>query len=202
VCKEGHLWGPPEKQCPECKRNYGFEWRKRNPKHTTKWAARWREENPEAVAAAKAKFRDKNPDYYSRHYQKNKARILCQTNKYRKERCLRDPSYKLALSLRARTKEAFKGMDRSKRTRELLGCSWLELKRYLESKFLPGMTFENYGEWHIDHKIPLAKPLRLLREGKIDEAQAKKDLESLCHYTNLQPLWAKDNEAKGARRED
>lgn len=71
---------------------------------------------------------------------------------------------------------------------ELLGCSVDECRKYLESKFLPGMTWENYGKsgWHIDHIIPcnlfdLTKP----------EEQLK-----CFHYTNLQPLWETDNASK------
>ena len=58
---------------------------------------------------------------------------------------------------------------------------------YIKSKFTEGMTLENYGEWHIDHIIPLAT------------AQSIEDVKRLCHYTNLQPLWAQDNLRKGAK---
>jgi hypothetical protein len=49
------------------------------------------------------------------------------------------------------------------------------------------MSFDNYGQWHIDHIIPLAT------------AKTEQDVYTLSHYTNLQPLWAKDNISKGAK---
>ena len=49
------------------------------------------------------------------------------------------------------------------------------------------MSWENYGEWHVDHKIPLAS------------AKTKEEVEKLFHHSNLQPLWAKDNLEKGAK---
>jgi len=56
----------------------------------------------------------------------------------------------------------------------------------LENKFEEGMTWENYGDWHIDHIKPFAKfDLTIIT-----------NVEMLCHYTNLQPLWAADNFAK------
>lgn len=71
-----------------------------------------------------------------------------------------------------------------------LGCTAQELKKYIESLWLNGMTWKNYGfyGWHIDHKIPVASVKSIN-----DLDQIKK----VCHYTNLQPLWAKDNLKKG-----
>jgi hypothetical protein len=68
-----------------------------------------------------------------------------------------------------------------------LGCSIPELKAYLEKMFQPGMTWENWGAWHIDHIIPLAS---------FDLTDREQFLKA-CHYTNLQPLWAPDNQRKG-----
>ena len=72
-------------------------------------------------------------------------------------------------------------------TESIVGINYNEFKKYLESIFLDGMTWDNRGEWHIDHIIPLSS------------AKSKEDLIKLCHYTNLQPLWAKDNLKKGSK---
>jgi hypothetical protein len=50
-----------------------------------------------------------------------------------------------------------------------------------QTKFIDGMNWDNRGEWHIDHIIPLSS------------AKSEEELRKLCHYTNLQPLWEKDN---------
>lgn len=68
-----------------------------------------------------------------------------------------------------------------------LGCTPLELIAHLERKFSPGMTWENYGEWHIDHIRPLCD---------FDLSDRLQFLEA-CHFTNLQPLWAVENMRKG-----
>jgi len=66
-------------------------------------------------------------------------------------------------------------------TLEILGCDWETLKKYFEAKFQEGMTWDNIGKWHIDHIVPLAI------------AKTEEEVIRLNHYTNLQPLWAKDN---------
>lgn len=60
---------------------------------------------------------------------------------------------------------------------------------HLEAQFAPGMTWENRGEWHVDHIRPLAS----------FDLTDPEQLRTASHYTNLQPLWASDNLAKGAR---
>lgn len=74
-----------------------------------------------------------------------------------------------------------------------LGCSIANLKLYLESKFTEGMSWDNYGRsgWHIDHIVPLSHY----------DLTDREQLLKACHFTNLQPLWAKDNYRKGARVE-
>lgn len=64
-----------------------------------------------------------------------------------------------------------------------IGCSGTELKKHLENLFQSGMSWENYGEWHVDHKYPLSVAYK----------EGEESFKKACHYTNLQPLWAVDN---------
>lgn len=70
---------------------------------------------------------------------------------------------------------------KQKTTSQIIGCSSLDLIKHLESQFLPDMSWDNYGEWHIDHIIPQSS------------AKTEEEVYKLNHYTNLQPLWAEDN---------
>jgi len=103
-----------------------------------------------------------------------------------------DVNFRLTGSLRNRVRKAVKGINKSKSTMELIGCSIDFLKSYLEKSFKPGMTWENYTYrgWHIDHIIPcssfdLSKP----------EEQRK-----CFNYINLQPMWREDNQKKGSKQ--
>ena len=97
------------------------------------------------------------------------------------------PHLKLMNNLRTRLNNFFKtkNTSRSKHMKDIIGCDIISLKIYIESKFKEGMNWENKGKWHIDHKIPLSS------------AKTEEEIYFLCHYTNLQPLWAKENLMKG-----
>lgn len=68
-----------------------------------------------------------------------------------------------------------------------------DLQRHLERQFARGMTWDNFGEWHIDHIIPIAR----FTFSSVDDEQFKQ----CWSLTNLRPLWARENISKGARRE-
>lgn len=106
-------------------------------------------------------------------------------NKRRAKRRKEDPSYRLLCNLRPRLARAIKaqGSTKDSTTMKLVGCSVGELISHLEPQFTDGMTWENYGEWHVDHMRPCAS-----FDLTIDTEQEK-----CFHYTNLQPLWAEDN---------
>jgi hypothetical protein len=78
-----------------------------------------------------------------------------------------------------------KNIRKKNKTFEIVGCSPQFLKEHLEKQFVNGMTWENRNEWHIDHITPLSS------------AKTEEELYKLCHYTNLQPLWAEENLKKG-----
>lgn len=109
--------------------------------------------------------------------------------KYHKIKLKEDTKYKLKFYLRCRLNSALRNKQKQGSPIELLGCSVEFLKSYLEVLFQPGMSWDNHGEWHIDHIKPLAS-FKLEDPDQLREA---------CHYTNLQPLWAKDNLKKGKK---
>lgn len=99
------------------------------------------------------------------------------------------PEFKIRKNLRTRIYHAIKSTKKIDTTMRLVGCSLEYLMAYLESKFTDGMNWNNYGQWHIDHIRPCASfDLTDLNQQK-----------QCFHYTNLQPLWGKDNLSKGDR---
>ena len=129
-----------------------------------------------------------------------KAKIYSQNNQkkinnQRAQRRKEDPSFRIAEVLRNRTNKILKGFNKSGSAVKYLGCSTKELKLWLEKQFYSNpetgeiMNWENYGfyGWHIDHIIPLSS---------FDLTDREQFLKACC-YTNLQPLWAKENIEKG-----
>ena len=104
---------------------------------------------------------------------------------YQNKRNKEDINHRLAGSLRARLRAAIKKHKTTKsfRTMELVGCSIDELKKHLEIKFKKGMSWNNYGKWHVDHIVPVD----FFDLTKIEEQK------KCFHYLNLQPLRARDN---------
>jgi hypothetical protein len=133
-------------------------------------------------------------------YKKRKKKPLDQETKIKynaaklarfRERYQTDLLFKLKHDLRQRMYKALNGSQKSSTTQSLLGCSVEEFKTYIESLWLEGMTWENRGPfgWHIDHIDPCDY------FDLSDPQQQKK----CFHYTNLQPLWWRDNLVKGKK---
>lgn len=153
----------------------------KNKTKLKKYHKEWTEDNREGLREYHAEWRDNNPEY-------RQSRIDYERNRRRE-----DPKYRLAARTRTAVwtclKEANVAKYRS--TFEILGYTLEELMSHLESKFTEGMTWENYGEWHVDHIIPMSK----FEFTTTDDHEFK-----LCwSLENLQPLWEFDNLSKGAR---
>ena len=73
------------------------------------------------------------------------------------------------------------GTKKEDKTNKLLGYSAKELKEHIEKQFINGMSWENWGEWHLDHIKPVSS---------FDKSEKLSIINSL---DNLQPLWAADN---------
>ena len=161
--------------------------RDRYHKNSTEIAAQVREyykNNKSKVLEYKKEYRQR--DEAKQNYNEWKT-------KYKKKRLNEDLNYKLKVVISSQVRRYVKGKLKTKKSAELVGCSMKVLREHLESQFQEGMTWDNHGfyGWHIDHIIPCAA------FDLTDIEQQKK----CFHYTNLQPLWAKDNLRKGASME-
>ena len=114
----------------------------------------------------------------SQTFEYNKERSTCPT-------C--DPLGHLAGVVRSRVYIALKNYKEMSST-EYLGCNIETFKKHIEQQFTEGMSRENYGDWHIDHKILL----------KCNKPSLEEIVQRL-HYTNTQPMWASENISKGCR---
>lgn len=142
--------------------------------------------------------RDKRLAYDAAHKARNAATNAAweRANRLRRkakhqERQSSDINYRLRRALRARLKTAMKRGYKTTSAVTALGCSLAEFRAHLEARFLPGMSWDNYGRggWHIDH----------VRELALFDLTDPEQARAACHYTNLQPLWQSVNISKGSR---
>jgi hypothetical protein len=176
--------------CKECTSKYKKELYERNKVEILTQQKEYRLNNYNKVRAADNQYKKKNRKALSdkqKIYAKNNAEKIKQyKRKWEKDKMINDPLFKCKKSIMNLIRKSFArdGLKKSKRTNDILGCTYDEFKQYLEKQFEPWMTWNNYGMyngqpeygWDIDHIVPL----------KITKTED--DIIKLCHYTNLQPL--------------
>lgn len=123
------------------------------------------------------------------YYALNKESVYARTKAYGSKRIATDLNFRLARNLRTRLSKTVRQNSQTSSAVHSLGCSLNEFRTHMSGKFKAGMTWENYGQWEIDHVVPLAK-FDLTNSAEADKA---------LHYSNLQPLWKLENRIKGAR---
>jgi hypothetical protein len=129
-----------------------------------------------------------NKEYKIKYRLNNKEKI----NEIERNYCAKNKDRKIYNNYRSNIRGYIFGrIKHSKSVIELLGCDREEYKKYLESKFKEGMTWENRGRngWHIDHILPRV-------HFKLENIEEQK---RFFHYTNTQPLWAYENLSKGTK---
>ncbi len=167
------------------------------------------EENKESIKKRQSEYRKNNKEKLSekgkKYYNENKDKIKERQEKYKSRRnllhrnkILTDPLYKLKCNIRGLISQTFMNYSKNTKTAIILGCSFIEFKLYLEYKFEPWMSWDNFGNpkdgiyelnktWDLDHIIP------------ISSAITENDVIKLNHYSNYQPLcsytnrWVKGN---------
>ena len=144
--------------------------------------------NKESKIQYQKNYYNENKDIINRYRRKNRDKI----NLYFNNRYHSDIVFRITKILRNVITRAIRdnGYTKKSSTFEILGCSYQEFRIYIENQFKDGMNWENQGEWHLDHKIP------------ISWANTEDEVYKLNHYTNFQPLWAIDNQIKNNKYAD
>ena len=166
--------------CIDCQKKYHKQYNKKNKDKRDSYNDEYRKKNKEQIKEINKKYKQK-PEVKKARRERDKKRYKTDIN------------FRLGQRLRIRINHALKAVNADKHLKciESLGCTIQEFKLYLESKFEPGMTWDNYGNpngdhtncWHIDHIKPCI-------EFDLSDINQQKQC---FHYTNLQPLWGKDN---------
>ncbi len=160
-----------------CRKHYMSQYRN-NPKQKIKEKELWQ------------RWFDKNKEHYKKNRKENRStkEFKDRCNKLKRIRYNNDIDFKLRIILRTAFSRLLNGKSKKYKSEEYLGCSVEELKKYIEFQFQPGMLWDNWSRngWHIDH-------IKSLSSFGTTEEEFKK----ACHYSNLQPLWWRDNISKG-----
>jgi hypothetical protein len=210
-CKkcENHRAEVFRKKNRELVNNASKKWRKNNSEKYKETVERYLKKNPQMTSKERIKKYRQNPEFKEKeqsrrkekyisnidkerekrrlYYQNNKIKERRKNNEWKKNKLRTDPIERLKKNLRDRIRQFLTNNNKSKRTFEIIGLDKDKFKSYIESKFVEGMSWDNYGEWHLDHKRPLCT------------AKSEEEILILNHYTNLQPLWAGDNIRKNRK---
>lgn len=172
--KKRYIPAPKTKgKCQKCSAE--FEGRS-----TKKFCSDWCSKSQKQIESRsrRRRWRYKNDPQY-------RAKVIAATSKSVSVRLKADPIFKIKFNLRKRIRK-FIRRKQSPYT-PLIGCSSVQLREWLESKFKRGMAWDNYGShWVVDHVIPLSK----FNLSEIEQARIA------CHFTNLQPLTHGENAEK------
>lgn len=146
------------------------------------------------LARKQADWRLANPGKHrescAKYYRSNREKILRRVSQYERKRLSEDPLYRYVKGARRRVWIAMR-KGKTKALQAAVGCDRGTFTTHISSLFQPGMTWENYGfyGWHIDHISPVSS----------FNLTDKEQIRACFHYTNLQPLWARDNWRKGSK---
>lgn len=178
--------------CKSCRKKYNTahqkiikEYRENNKEKIKNQIQKWKSDNPERV---KELWRKNNAKKTKEKIKLNNQQQKEYIKKWNRKKYHSDTHYKISQILRIRLIDALKNKTKkTKSSLKLLSCTLEECKIYLESKFLPEMSWENHGEiWEIDHIRPCAS-------FNLEDVKQQKEC---FHYSNLQPLFKTSGIAK------
>ena len=182
--KQSSSWDKLARMCRKCYCEYKTNKRKNDEKY----------KQSDILYKQKYEQSGRRKEVSKIRYEEKKDEILKKCIAYNKKKYNTDPYFKVVCCMRSRISKLLKqkNADKYNKFYNYLGCSKQDFILYFQAKFKEVMTWENHGEWHIDHIKPCSS-FNLLNE----EEQKK-----CFHYTNLQPLWASENLSKGSKYVD
>jgi hypothetical protein len=177
-------------------RQYSKDYRERHPEQRKRSAKKYRDSHREQIKSQIAASIAKSPERYFESKRRSAKKYrdafrsrngVCCTTARRKS----DATFDLVARVRTRILVAInrKRTKKATRTLALIGCNADHLKSHIESLFLQGMSWENRSKWHIDHIVPIAS---------FDICEPLQQRQAF-HFTNLQPLWKRDNLVKSSK---
>ncbi len=172
-------------------RHLDREYAEKHPEKKKAWDKAYRERMGVKLLERRRRRRAERPEQIEaerRWAKENRGRL----RELARRRYREDPDYAAAVMMRNFLRRLIRrnGMVKDGKTCDVLGYSAQELRRHIERQFSKGMTWANYGQWHIDHIVPVAE---MIRAGENDPAV-------INALTNLRPLWARDNQRKSSER--
>lgn len=167
--------------CKECKKEHSKEYNQRPEvkKRQSEYNKEYREQ---------LEIKERDEEYRKEYNQRPEVKERF------KQRRATDPTYRLNHSISGGIWKSLKGNKKGRHWETLVGFTIAELKEYLEKQFIDGMTFDNYGDWHIDHIRPISS-------FNFDKPEDK-EFKQCWSLDNLQPIWAEDNFSKHAKWEE
>lgn len=180
-----------QRQCKSCKKKAN------DPILNQLRCVKFRKNNPEKSIDSSREWRKDNPEYNREYYTKNRKKIVMGAVEYKRFKRATDPVYKLVDNIRNRHGKVLRGETSSSRA---LGCNSKKLREHIESQWIEGMSWTNYGnkenEWSLDHILPITS-FHKTESGVWNELSEYN--KKLIHYTNLQPMWHIENIKKGKK---
>lgn len=195
-----------QNHCKICIKEYKIKNKEKNKEYKKEYSKKYHLKNKEKINEVSKKYYLNNKEIIKKKYQIKKKQyylnnldtikenykkwyienkeIRNQYNReYQKNRRLNDNLFRLKCNIITSIGKSFRRNGYSKKTKtfQILGCTYKEFKYHLEKQFTKGMSWDNQGEWHLDHIYPVSL------------AKDEEELIRLNHYTNFQPLWAIDN---------
>jgi hypothetical protein len=185
------------------------DWRKQNPEKYKKTIKKYLDKNPHMSSKERTKKYRENEEWRKKfeqsrknwenknieqireqrkkYYHDNKEKLRKINNQYKNNKLKKDAFFRMKKNLSDRIRRLLMEKKGGKKTLDIVGLNSDNFRNYIEKLFSEGMTWDNYGSWHLDHIRPICL------------AKTEEEILKYNHYTNLQPLWAEDNLKKNKK---